>query len=155
MYSAIYVYDFRAHSSKLSSQLLHAGTEELLHTPQIQTTLYTKVSGTMRSLAGRGYYFSLTSKGVSISIAGACMRFGRAGSGSEFGTDQSRIVGLLPLSLDASAILQRCCWLQVGEGPGFQMAARARRIAAASVRFTEGTLLTGMLVTRMQCHPNI
>jgi hypothetical protein len=35
MYTAIYVYDFLVHSSKLSSQLLHAGTEELLHTTQI------------------------------------------------------------------------------------------------------------------------
>jgi len=31
-------------------------------------------------------------KGESISIAGACIRFGRAGSGSDFDTDQSRIV---------------------------------------------------------------
>ena len=33
-------------------------------------------------------------KGVSISIAGACIRFGRADSGSDFDTDQSRSVYL-------------------------------------------------------------
>ncbi len=36
-------------------------------------------------------------KGVSISIAGACIRFGRAGSGSDFDTDQSRSVYLVRL----------------------------------------------------------
>ena len=34
---------------------------------------------------------------VSISIAGACIRFGRAGSGSDFDTDQSRSVYLVRL----------------------------------------------------------
>ena len=41
-------------------------------------------------------------KGVSISIAGACIRFGRAGSGSDFDTDQSRNVYLVPLIAFAS-----------------------------------------------------
>ncbi len=50
---------FPARSSKLSSQSLRVRSKELLHTTQFQTTLYTKVSGTMRSLAGRCYYFSL------------------------------------------------------------------------------------------------
>ena len=60
MYTTIYVYDFPARSSKLSSRSLRVGNKELLHTTQFQTTLlYTKVSGTMRSLAGRCYYFSL------------------------------------------------------------------------------------------------
>ena len=36
-------------------------------------------------------------KGESISIAGACIRFGRAGSGSDFDTDQSRSVYLVRL----------------------------------------------------------
>jgi hypothetical protein len=38
---------------------LALGKKELLRTTQLQTALYTKVSGTMRSLAGRCYYFSL------------------------------------------------------------------------------------------------
>ena len=50
---------------------LALGKKELLRTTQLQTALYTKVSGTMRSLAGRCYYFSL--KGESISIAGASL----------------------------------------------------------------------------------
>ena len=50
---------FPARSSKLSSQSLRVWSKELLHTTPFQTTLYTKVSGTMRSLAGRCYYFSL------------------------------------------------------------------------------------------------
>jgi hypothetical protein len=45
-------------SSKLSSRSLRLGNKELLHTTQFQTTLHTKVRGTMRSLAGRCYYFS-------------------------------------------------------------------------------------------------
>ncbi len=55
------VYDFPSRSSKLSSRSLRLGNKELLHTTQLQTALYTKVSGTMRSLAGRHgcYYFSL------------------------------------------------------------------------------------------------
>ena len=97
MYTTIYVYDFPSRSSKLSSRSLRLGNKELLHTTQLQTALYTKVSGTMRSLAGRCYYFPLTVKGVSISIAGACIRFGRAGSGSDFDTDQSRSVYLVRL----------------------------------------------------------
>ena len=59
MYTIIYVYDFPSRSSKLSSRSLRLGNKELLHTTQLQTALYTKVSGTMRSLAGRCYYFSL------------------------------------------------------------------------------------------------
>ncbi len=64
MYTSIYVYDFPSRSSKLSSRSLRLGNKdsaELLHTTQLQTrtALYTKVSGTMRSLAGRCYYFSL------------------------------------------------------------------------------------------------
>ena len=61
MYTTIYVYDFPSRSSKLSSRSLRLGNKELLpvHTTQLQTALYTKVSGTMRSLAGRCYYFSL------------------------------------------------------------------------------------------------
>jgi hypothetical protein len=60
MYTTIYVYDFPARFSKLSSRSLRVGNKELfLHTTQFQTTLYTKVSGTMRSLAGRCYYFAL------------------------------------------------------------------------------------------------
>ncbi len=43
-------------------------------------------------------------KGVSVSIAGACIRFGRAGSGSDFDTDQSRSVYLVPLIAFASLI---------------------------------------------------
>ena len=54
----------------------------------------------MRSLpvAGRCYHLlsHLIRLGVSISIAGACTRFGCAGSGSDFGTDQSRNVYLVP-----------------------------------------------------------
>ena len=41
-----------------------------------------------------GAYITSHLKGESISIAGACIRFGRAGSGSDFDTDQSRIVYL-------------------------------------------------------------
>ena len=41
-------------------------------------------------------------KGVSVSIAGACIRFGRAGSGSDFDTDQSRSVYLVTLVASAS-----------------------------------------------------
>ncbi len=59
MYTTIYVCDFPSRSSKLSSRSLRLGNKELLHTTQLQTALYTKVSGTMRSLAGRCYYFSL------------------------------------------------------------------------------------------------
>jgi hypothetical protein len=51
--------DFPSRSSKLSSRSLRLGNKELLHTTQLQTALYTKVSGTMRSLAGRCCYFSL------------------------------------------------------------------------------------------------
>ena len=42
--------------------------------------------------------------GVSVSIAGACIRLGRAGSGSDFDTDQSRNVYLVPLIAFASLI---------------------------------------------------
>ena len=59
MYTIIYVYDFPSRSSKLSSRSLRLGNKELLHTTRLQTALYTKVSGTMRSLAGRCYYLSL------------------------------------------------------------------------------------------------
>jgi hypothetical protein len=97
MYTTIYVYDFPSRSSKLSSRSLRLGNKELLHTTQLQTALYTKVSGTtrMRSLAGRCYYFSLKR-----SIDQHCWRlytFGRAGSGSDFDTDQSRNVYLVRL----------------------------------------------------------
>ncbi len=37
-------------------------------------------------------------------LAGACIRFGRAGSGSDFDTDQSRDVYLVPLIAFASLI---------------------------------------------------
>jgi hypothetical protein len=89
MYTTIYVYDFPSRSSKLSSRSLRLGNKELLHTTQLQTALYTKVSGTMRSLAGRCYYSSLKR-----SIDQHCWRlytfqqFGRAGSGPDFDADQ-------------------------------------------------------------------
>ncbi len=61
-----------------------------LHTtvPQFQTTLtrlYPKVSGTMRSLAGRCYHVLLKRVSVSIAGAAACVlvRFGRTGSGPD------------------------------------------------------------------------
>jgi hypothetical protein len=43
-------------------------------------------------------------KGASASITGACIRFGRAGSGPDFDTDQSRSVYLVPLIAFASLI---------------------------------------------------
>ncbi len=108
MYTEIYVYNFSASSSKLSSRSLRVGNEELSHTTQFQTTLYhTKVSGTMWSLAGGGDYFSLKrsiDQHCWPSIAGACIYFGRAGSGSDFGTNHSRNVYLVPLIAFASSI---------------------------------------------------
>ena len=41
MYTAVYVYDFPARSSKLSSRSLRVGNKELLLTTQFQTTLST------------------------------------------------------------------------------------------------------------------
>ena len=41
MYTTIYVYDFPARSSKLSSRSLRVGNKELLYTTQLQTALYT------------------------------------------------------------------------------------------------------------------
>jgi hypothetical protein len=60
---------------------LRVGNEEWLHTAQCQTRLYTKVSGTTRSW----YAAAITAhlKEVSISVAGAFMRLGHAGSGSD------------------------------------------------------------------------
>ncbi len=43
--------------------------------------------------------------GMACLLAQACIRFGRAGSASDFGTDQSRSVYLVPLIASASLIL--------------------------------------------------
>jgi hypothetical protein len=109
MYTTIYLYDFPARSSKLSSRSLRVGNKELLHTTQFQTTLYTKVRGTMRSLAGRCYYFSLKNEYRSALLALVC--FGRAGSGSDFDTDQSRNVyrvHLIAFFFCKFALARRC-----------------------------------------------
>ena len=56
IYTAIYVYDFPARS-KLSSRSLRVGNKEFVAHHAISDDTY--MSGTMRSLAGRCYYFSL------------------------------------------------------------------------------------------------
>jgi hypothetical protein len=47
---------------------------------------------------------TLAEKGESISVAGACMRFGHASTGPDFDTDLSRNVNLLRLIALASSI---------------------------------------------------
>ena len=97
-------------ASKLSSRSLRLGNKELLHTTQLQTALYTKVSGTMRSLAGRCYYFSLKRR-----IGQHCWRLYTLRprcSGSDFDPDQSRSrVYLVPLiAYNFKFDLAPCCF---------------------------------------------
>jgi hypothetical protein len=89
--TSIYVYDFSARSSKLSSRSLRVGNEESMHTMQLnllRTTLYTTVSGYRSTNRSCGSYRSLNRR----IDQHCCIRFGRAGNGSDFDTDQSRRV---------------------------------------------------------------